>query len=455
VDTTVRSAYKGSAASKRAAAAAMVSSGKPPIKADPADGVDGTLYAFLQKYFNQGQQRAVLPVAVAEPHADATWLARQLVWRRPRWAGIAIPAFFVHLVWWSYMLNHTESFALFGEPEGDDEDGVAGYWASITMVFGSLVAGATSVGGGAVAFPVMTLALGVTPPVARDFSLMIQTVGMVAATFTILYQQIRVDWQAIVWCTLGGMIGCPLSLGLIAPHIPPPVTKMAFVSTWFAFAVALYLLNRNPERKTFAIIHNGPRFQTRHQLALVLAGVVGGLLTGLAGSGMDITVFAVHTLYFRVSEKTATPTSVILMAVNTTVGFFFKAFWLEGGMAPQAINFWLVCVPVVTFGAPIGSWLASYCHRLVLAWFVYICNTVQFAAAVVIVLWNGKYGYNVELAIASGGVILTQAMFFCWLERLGRRSVASSGEEQGQEGTGPAAAAAAATTAAAAGVTSP
>ena len=35
----------------------------------------------------------------------------------------------------------------------------------------------TSEGGGAVAFPVMTLALKVCPTVARDFSLMIQSCG--------------------------------------------------------------------------------------------------------------------------------------------------------------------------------------------------------------------------------------------------------------------------------------
>ena len=35
----------------------------------------------------------------------------------------------------------------------------------------------TSEGGGAVAFPVMTLALSITPAVARDFSLMIQSCG--------------------------------------------------------------------------------------------------------------------------------------------------------------------------------------------------------------------------------------------------------------------------------------
>ncbi len=48
---------------------------------------------------------------------------------------------------------------------------------TITMIFGSMVAGATSEGGGAVAFPVMTLALQIKPAVARDFSLMTQSCG--------------------------------------------------------------------------------------------------------------------------------------------------------------------------------------------------------------------------------------------------------------------------------------
>ena len=42
----------------------------------------------------------------------------------------------------------------------------------------------TSEGGGAVAFPVMTLALGIKPSVARDFSLMIQSCGQCPPLFT-------------------------------------------------------------------------------------------------------------------------------------------------------------------------------------------------------------------------------------------------------------------------------
>ena len=38
--------------------------------------------------------------------------------------------------------------------------------------------GMTSEGGGAVAFPVMTLMLGVAPVIARDFSWMVQAAGM-------------------------------------------------------------------------------------------------------------------------------------------------------------------------------------------------------------------------------------------------------------------------------------
>ena len=41
------------------------------------------------------------------------------------------------------------------------------YALSITMVFGSLVAGATSEGGASVAFPIMTLLLGIKPFIAR------------------------------------------------------------------------------------------------------------------------------------------------------------------------------------------------------------------------------------------------------------------------------------------------
>lgn len=85
---------------------------------------------------------------------------------------------------------------------------VAGHWvSSLTMVFGSFVAGATPQGGGAVAFPVFTKLLEVPAEVARSFSLCIQSVGMGTASASILLNRHRVEWRAIGLMTLAGALG--------------------------------------------------------------------------------------------------------------------------------------------------------------------------------------------------------------------------------------------------------
>ena len=95
------------------------------------------------------------------------------------------------------------------------------------MILGATVGGMTSEGGGAVAFPVMTLALGIQPAVARDFSLMIQScgksylknfdldfdfysyefVGMTSAAFTIIWMNIKIEWHSIIFCSIGAVFG--------------------------------------------------------------------------------------------------------------------------------------------------------------------------------------------------------------------------------------------------------
>ena len=68
-----------------------------------------------------------------------------------------------------------------------------------------------------------------------------------------------------------------------------------------------------------------------------------------SSSGIDICTFSILTLLFRVSEKVATPTSVVLMAINTLVGFMYRQLAM-GGVEREAIRFFTVCVPVVVIG---------------------------------------------------------------------------------------------------------
>eukprot|EP00287_Rhodomonas_sp_CCMP768_P006268 CAMPEP_0196725020 /NCGR_PEP_ID=MMETSP1091-20130531/6692_1 /TAXON_ID=302021 /ORGANISM="Rhodomonas sp., Strain CCMP768" /LENGTH=346 /DNA_ID=CAMNT_0042067233 /DNA_START=316 /DNA_END=1356 /DNA_ORIENTATION=- len=313
------------------------------------------------------------------------------------------------------------------------------------MVFGSIVAGATSEGGGAVAFPVMTLALGIKPPVARDFTFMIQSVGMSAASIAILLMRVRMELRSLVYCSVGGLVGIIVGLVAVAPHLPPPFSKMYFVSVFLTFAVALYFTNKQQARPVFDEIPlwDHPSSYVRvpgcgcavhwKAAALLAGGFVGGLFSAVGGSGLDIASFAVLTLLFRVSEKVATPTSIVLMALNSLAAFAFRHL-AQGGVEADAWPYFGVAVPVVCVGAPLGAVVGSHFHRLVLAGAVYTLDAVQFIGALVVVRpWStANTDQPLLLSLSAVAVAVLGSLLFRSLSHCGQRLVVSCEEEAAQ-----------------------
>lgn len=88
-------------------------------------------------------------------------------------------------------------------------------------------------------------------------------------------------------------------------------------------------------------------------------------------------MFSIITLLFRVSEKTATPTSIVLMgelnrlsfkrqflAINTMFCFYWRAM-IDENISQISWDYLKICIPVVVIMAPVGSFLGSHFHRLV------------------------------------------------------------------------------------------
>ena len=233
------------------------------------------------------------------------------------------------------------------------------YWeAAVTMTLGSMVAGGTSMGGGAVAFPVFTKVLHVPPHEAKVFSLAIQSVGMTAASITIVAMKTQVEWRFIRWASLGGVPGIIFSSAFLAPVLPSNLIKLSFTMMVASFGIVLFVLNRTKRRRNFAI----PSWGKRERVVSLLTGLWGGVVSGLVGSGMDIVGFSVMVLLFGLCEKVSTPTSVILMAVNAVVGFWFHQYLASDFIEPVT-NYWLAAVPIVVVGAPLGAMLCSLMHR--------------------------------------------------------------------------------------------
>jgi uncharacterized membrane protein YfcA len=199
----------------------------------------------------------------------------------------------------------------------------------------------------------MTLLLHISPVVARDYSLMIQSVGMASSSFAILLMRIKLEWHSIIFSSLGAAVSIILGLQYLDDLFTAPQKKMMFVSIWFAFAIALLILNLQRKRITYDSV---PKFNFWKAIVLFLTGMFGGLLTAFTGSGVDICSFSILTLLFRVTEKVATPTSVILMCLNTWVGFYWRQLIMTD-VSQLAWEYFAVSVPVVVTFSPLGELL--------------------------------------------------------------------------------------------------
>jgi uncharacterized membrane protein YfcA len=277
-------------------------------------------------------------------------------------------------------------------------------WPSaLTMLFGSFVAGSSPEGSASISYPIFTLGLNIPPAIARNFSFAIQSIGMTGATLLILGLRLKVEWNYIKFVTLGGIFGLVFGTYEIVPLVSPVMAKLFFVSLWLSFGIALWRENRHPSRKVFEKITD---FNHSDMTALVLFGFVGGIISSLFGTGINIFTYCIMTIYYGISEKVATPSSVIIMTIETILGFFLHAQIVKD-FQRDAFEMWIACVPIVVFFAPLGAFVVSRLPRLLIAKFLYLILFIQFLGAMLVIKPAGLKLLMCVLVLAGGISIFT------------------------------------------------
>lgn len=232
----------------------------------------------------------------------------------------------------------------------------ANWYYPAIMVLGAFVAGLTPEGGGAVAFPVLSVFLSIDRGLARDFSLMIQSIGMTSASIFVLTRA-GVDrrvYKPLLWfvpiCATGFVCGM-----LTLQTIPVYIIQALFLSLITTFAIA-YVFGEH--RGTRPALQAGSATDFG-MLSLVL--FIGGLCTSLFGTGADIIIYTLLVTRFRMQEKTATHMSIMLMAAMSIAGYFYRHF-VDHGLTHEQVKTWLCAYPVVLFMAPFGAYILQRVH---------------------------------------------------------------------------------------------
>lgn len=263
----------------------------------------------------------------------------------------------------------------------------------ITMAFGSFIAGATSEGGGAIAFPVMSIFFKISTEVARDFSLLIQSCGMVAASFAIFKNKINVNLKIVLFTSLGAIIGNVIGLAYVVNQVSTIFIKLCFCSLWMSFAIIFYKTHFN-----LSEIFN-LKLKRRDKFWLFFLGILGGVITSIFGTGADIVSFAFATIYLGTSIQIATPTSVIIMAINSIACLIIRFFFF-GGIHPEAFEYLMVSLPVVIIGAPLGAVYISNKSKKTFMFLLIMAICLQyFFALIILPLTINDYLLSISLVV--------------------------------------------------------
>lgn len=304
----------------------------------------------------------------------------------------AILAAIVWLVWakvwgWGYFTRLEENWPV-----------------ALTMVFGSLVGGGTSEGGGAIAFPVMTKVLTVPPDQARIFTFAIQSIGMSAASLSILLCRVPIERRVVLYGSMAGMLGVVLSVTMVAPHVPLKLVRVLFTMLLVALAIALLVqLRQRGYRRNFSV----PVWTGRERNLVMATGFAGGVLSGVAGVGENCVMFLLLVLLFRVSEKVATPTTVVMMTLVSIAAFLTHVFVVRD-FSGFVVDYWITAAPVVAVGAPLGAWICTRLTPLTIRGVLFVLIFAELVSTLLLVPFTP--------AIAVGSVVtLTLFTIVCLL----------------------------------------
>ncbi len=245
--------------------------------------------------------------------------------------------------------------------------------------------------------------------VARTFGLSIQAVGMGVATLAILVNRRAFHVRAAVVGSMAGIVGFLVGLygfgdsGLV---FWPSEVPVAWVKATFSIVLATTSVMMVRQLRTSEPMPVPLDWNRRLDACLIAVAGAGGLLASMTGTGANIVIFLFLVLVADVNPKVALPTVVIVMAMISVAGTallgIVDGHLFVGVVGDRVVSvggfvtdlpadrndllaLWLAAVPVVVWGAPLGSWVASKVRESHLVGFVALLAGAEVVTTFVLV----------------------------------------------------------------------
>ncbi|MEO8413115.1 MAG: sulfite exporter TauE/SafE family protein [Ginsengibacter sp.] len=183
-------------------------------------------------------------------------------------------------------------------------------------------------GGSILTVPILVYVLGVNPVLATSYSLFIVgSTSMVGAVNN--YRKGFVSIKTALLFGLSSITTVFIARKILIPKIPTVlistthfhITQAMAIMVLFAVLMLFASISMIKEKKENIIIDDHSKPKGAHIVKLLMYGVAIGLATGFLGAGGGFLLIPALVLIFKMPMKQAIGTSLLIIALNSLIGF--------------------------------------------------------------------------------------------------------------------------------------
>lgn len=248
----------------------------------------------------------------------------------------------------------------------------AGYIASVLI---GISLGLIGGGGSILTVPVLVYLFHVTPSLATSYSLFIVGATSVIGAWN-NYREHQVNMATVLLFAPASIITVILTRKFLVPAIPDVLFSTGNIvitkamATMLLFAILMTVAAIPMIRSSSNLVKQEAPSRPGH-LKLVVYGIMIGLVTGLLGAGGGFLLIPALVLLLKLPVKTAIGTSLLIIALNSLIGF-------TGDLGHHVID-WTLLLSITTLailgivaGSALGKKVDGGKLKKAFGWFVLV-----------------------------------------------------------------------------------
>lgn len=252
---------------------------------------------------------------------------------------------------------------------------IAGYISSILI---GISLGMIGSGGSILTVPVLVYLMNISPLLATTSSLFIVgTTSLVGGLRA--YSKNLVDFKAVTEFGIPSIVTIFITRHYILPALPKTIltignqaiSKDVFLMIVFAILMLAASLTMILSSRSETQIDDTAKEHPHKALPLLLLGLFIGVITGLLGAGGGFLIIPSLVLFLNLPMRTAVGTSLLIIAINSLLGFLFSLKQFEYDWKILLIFTGLAIIGIF-IGSKLAEKISGTSLRKGFGWFVLV-----------------------------------------------------------------------------------